>query len=219
MANEIQGSFITGSQVYALVRSTTGTILNTATSGFTNYATSAYSGYAITATEQGAASAYYTASMPSWVPPGSYNVLFKQQLGANPAETDPTVDVGSIEWNGSAVAALSSIATSGNISVPVQLQRGVMIQNYTFYLRSSADHVTPFTSGLCSGQISKDGGSFASLASGGFSELGLGFYGVTLTSGDTSCNTMGLLFTANGVNGGSSDPLPQTFIMQHSSGH
>lgn len=218
MANEIQGSFMTGHTVYALVRSATSTIANTATSALESYQTAHYSGYVISATEQGAASAYYTASMPTWLPAGTYNALFKQQLGSNPVESDPTVDVGSIDWNGSSVAALSSIATSGIASVPVQLQRGVMISNYEFYLRSSTDHVTPLTSGLCSGQISKDGGAFTALASGIITEVGNGFYSVTLTSGDTSCNTMGLLFTANGVNGGSSDPLPQTFILQHTSG-
>lgn len=218
MANEIQFSFLHGAVAYCLIRNNVGQIWNSPTGSFQGYLSQNYSGYVVSALEQGVASSYYTASMPTGVPAGSYNVVAKEQLGGTPAETDPTVDAGSIDWTGSTVAQLSDISTSGIITTPVQIQRGVMIQNYEFYLRNSSDHATPFTSGICSGQISKDGGAFGALQSGNFTEVGLGFYSVTLTSGDTSCNTMALLFSANNSIG-SSDPVPQTFILQHSSGH
>lgn len=216
MANEIQYSFTHGQTTYALIRNNIGQIWNNPTSSFQSYQSANYSGYPIAGAEQGAASAFYTASMPAACPAGSYNVVAKQQLSTNPAETDPTIDAGSVNWNGSSVAQLSDIPTSGTVQ-PIQLQRGVMISNYEFYLRSSADHVTPFTSGTCSGQISKDGGAFGPLQSGAFTEVGLGFYRVNLTSGDLSCNTMALLFTATSPVG-ASDPLPQTFVLQHASG-
>lgn len=214
MANELQGSYIHGQTVYALVRGTTGLIWNTVTSAMELYSSAHFSGYAISATEQGTASAYYTANMPA-APAGTYNALFKGQVGANPAETDPTVDVGSVDWNGSAVSNLSDISVSGTLQ-PIMLQRGVMIPNYPIYLRSSSDHITPFTSGTVSGQISRDGGSFGALQSGAFTEVGAGFYSLqALTSGDLAANTVSLLFTATTLSGGTSDPLPQSFILQN----
>lgn len=219
MSGEIQGSYVHGTTVYALIRSRNAQIWNTATGALENYTSANYSGYAITAVEQGTASAYYVANMPATAPAGYYNALFKAQQGSNPAETDPTTDVGNVNWNGANVAQLSDIAVSG-VVVPIQLQRGVMIKNYQIYLRSSADHITPFTSGIVSGQIAKDGGAFSALQSGAYTEVGNGFYALqALTSGDTSCNTMSLLFTAIGLAGGASDPVPQTFILQRSSGY
>lgn len=221
MAGEIQFSFAHGFSTYCLIRNTTGLVWNTPTSAFATYSTANYSGYVVSATEQGTASSYYTATMPTGIPAGTYNVVAKEQLGGSPAETDTTIDVGSIDWNGTSVASIAAISVSGQASVPVQLQRGNMIPNYEFYLRSSTDHITPLTSGICSGQISKDGGAFQALQSGIFNEIGLGMYSVTLTSGDTSCGTMGLIFTGVSVNAGlgASDPLPQTFILQPSSGY
>lgn len=220
MADELQGSYVHGATVYALVRSRNAQIWNTVTSALENYATASYSGYVISATEQGAASAYYVANMPSAAAPGTYNALFKAQQGTNPAETDPTVDVGSIDWNGSNVAQLSDIMISG-VALPIKLERGVMVQNYPIYLRSSVDHITPYVSGTISGQISKDGGAFAVLQSGAFTEIGFGFYSLqALTSGDLSANTIALLFTATGgMPGGASDPLPQSFVLQRNSGY
>lgn len=214
MSNELQGSYVHGATVYALVRNTVGQIWNTTTGLFETYTTANYSGYAITATEQGTASAYYLANMPA-APAGSINALFKAQVGASPAETDSTVDVGSLDWTGSAVATVANIPVSGTLQ-PIQIQRGVMILNYPIYLRSSSDHITPYTSGNVSGQISKDGGSFGPLQSGGFTEVGNGFYNLkALTSGDLAANTISLLFTATGQSGGTSDPLPQSFILQN----
>ncbi len=216
MAGEIQFSYMANVTCYTLVRNTVGQIWNNPVSGFAGYATGSYSGYVVSAAEQGAASAYYTATMPA-APPGSYNIVAKQQLGVNPAETDPTVVVGSLEWNGTAVAYLAAIPTSGTVQ-PIQLQKGTMVRQYPIYLKSSTDHITPFVSGIVSGQIARDGGAFGPLQSGAFTYQGNGFYALqALTSGDLNANTVSLLFTANNSSGGSSDPLPQTFIMQKGS--
>lgn len=217
MAGELQGSFVTGRTCYYLLRDRNANISNAAISGFSVYATAAYSGYAITATEQGAASAYYVGNMPPWVPAGIFSAVLKQQLTANPAETDPTIDVGDINWNGTNVAPLTDIPASGqNI---ILLARGWMIKNYQFDLRSSTDHLTAFTSGIVSGQVAKDGGAFAALQSGAFTEVGFGTYSLqALTSGDLAAGTITLRFTAVGVSGGSSDALTQHFITQRTSG-
>lgn len=218
MAGELQASFVTGKTCYFLLRNRNAQISNVVVSGFSNYATAAYSGYPIGANEQGSASAYYTGNIPVYVPPGIYSAVLKQQIGANPAEGDPTVDVGDINWNGTNVAQLSDISVSG--STIILLPRSWQILNYPFDLRSSTDHITPFTSGTVSGQIARDNGAWGPLQSGAFTEIGFGTYVLqALTSGDTNANTMSLRFTAvNAVGGGACDPLTQHFILQRSSG-
>lgn len=217
MAGEIQGSFAHAQTVYALVRDRNGNIWSTLTNSFGAYVANSYSGYPISTVEQGS-SAYYVGNFPAAAPPGVYNVVLKNQLGANPAESDPTTDAGSIDWNGLNVAQLSDLAQSGVIN-PTMLPRGWMVKNFYIYLKSAADHVTPFTSGIVSGQISHDGGLFGPLQSGAFSEVGHGMYALqALTSGDLLANTVALLFTAQGISGGACDPLPMSFIMQRTSG-
>jgi hypothetical protein len=124
------------------------------------------------------------------------------------------------DWNGATVG-LADLATSGQIGLvsPMRLARGVGILNFPVYLKSSADHVTPFTSGVVSGQISRDNGSFGALQSGAITEIGLGHFNLfALTSGDLLANTVRLHFTATGISGGSSDPLPISLVLQRTSG-
>jgi hypothetical protein len=224
VAQELQFSYQPNKDCYFLIRNRVGLILKQEEGIYTfvSYVTANYSEYPIDATEQGTASGFYTAEFPNTVIAGVYSVVAKLQLGGNPAETDPTVATGDVQWNGSAVMPLSDVATSGQLSryLPLQLARGVAVPNFHFYLVSQADHVTPFTSGVCSGQIARDGGSFVALQSGAFTEVGLGFYRVqALTSGDLLCNTASLLFNATGVSGGpGADPRPFTLVLQRTSG-
>ena len=114
---------------------------------------------------------------------------------------------------------LSSLTSSGSLAA-IRITRGKMVQNFPLYMKSATDHVTPMTSGVVSGQISKDGGAFGPLQSGAFTERGLGFYSLqALTSGDLAANTIALLFTATGVSGGVSDPLAMSILTQPSSGY
>lgn len=218
MANEIQYSWQANGTSYALVRNTVGQIWSqSGGGGFGSYVSAAYADFVIQSTEQGTSSAYYVANMPSNVPPGVYNVVAKGQVAVSPAETDPTVAVGDIEWTGSGVLPLSNMATSGMVSqfLPVRVTRGNMIRNFQFYLKSAADHITPFTSGICSGQIVRGSGLWGPLQSGAFTEIGQGlFLCQALTSGDLNAETIGLLFSATGVSGGVSDPLVMSFITQ-----
>lgn len=203
---------------YVLIRTVTGTIWNG--SSFETYVTANYTTYDIAATEQGTSSNYFTATFPSTIPTGRYYIEAKQQLGGTPAETDPSVADGTYDWNGATVG-LADLATSGQLGLlsPMRLARGSMLLNFPVYLKSSADHVTPFTSGVVSGQISRDGGSFGALQSGAFTEIGLGFYRLqALTSGDTLANTISLVFTAVGISGGAADPLPISIVTQRTSG-
>lgn len=221
MANEIIQPFDTGKVLYFNVFNRVGQVWNTGSSSFESYQTANYSSYKVTMTEQGAASGIYEGSFPSAITAGVYNIIVHSQPGGSPAEGDPKIGVGTEQWNGTATAPLSDTATSGQVGqgFPERIARGTMINNYPIYLKSSADHVTPFVSGVVSGQIARDNGSFGPLQSGAFTEKGLGFYTLqALTSGDLLGNTISLLFTANGISGGSSDPLPISIITQRVSG-
>ena len=231
MAAELQFSYQPGKTCYVLVRNRVGKIYTVGVHApgdpFVTYDTTQYANYEVSATEQGTGSGYYAANFPQPGSgddpvPGVYSVVAKHQLGGSPAETDPTVATGDIQWNGVSTMPLSDVVTSGQLAryLPVQIARGVMVQNFPFYLVSQADHVTPFTSGVCSGQIARDNGSFVALQSGSFTEVGNGFYRVSaLTSGDLNCNTASLLFTAGGLSGQpGADPRAFTLVLQRVSG-
>lgn len=216
MANEIQVPYITGRTVYSLVRNSTGQIWNG--SAFENYNSSNYALYVIQLVEQGT-SGFYSGTFPATITPGSYGIVSKMQVGVAAAETDLGIGTeGAFQWNGTAVAALADTVTSGQLaqSSPIKIYRGEAVPNFYFYLKSSADHITPFTSGVCSGQISRDNGAFTALQSGVTREIGLGFYTVGLTSGDINCNTAALIFTATGISGGTADPTPMSLVLQKS---
>lgn len=223
MAGELQLSFSTGRTVYALIRSRTAQIWNTSggTGAFENYNSSVYTSYSVSLTEQGTASAFYAGTFPSAIPAGIYSVTGKTQLAGSPAETDPTVAIGDLQWNGTVTLPLSDLSTSGQLGQlsPIRLARGTQIRNFPIYLVSAVDHVTPFTSGVVSGQIARDGGSFTAFQSGAFTEKGQGFYTLqAATSGDLLGDTACMLFTAVGISGGAADPRPLTFLLQRSSG-
>lgn len=223
MSGEIQTSFRTGTTVYALIRNRIGQIWNTSggTGAFETYTTAVYTSFAITMTEQGSASAFYAGTFPSAITPGVFSLTAKNQLGGSAAESDPTVAVGDLQWNGTVTFPLSDVATSGQLGQlsPIRLARGTMIRNFPIYMVSAVDHVTPLTSGILSGQIARDGGSFGPFQSGAFTETGLGFYNLqAITSGDALADTAKMLFSAVGISGGNADPRPITFLFQRSSG-
>lgn len=222
MSNEVQFTGPgTGRTCYITIHNRVGQIWSTSggTGGFDSFISGSWTDYAISATEQGVSN-YYQASMPSAMPAGVYNIAAYQQIGGSAAQTDARVATGQEQWNGTALAPLSDTATSGQVGqfAPIRVARGTMIQNFPLYFKSSADHVTPFTSGVCSGQIARDGGAFGALQSGTITERGLGFYDCTLTSGDLLANSVKLLFSAVGISGGAADPLPFSLILQRTSG-
>ncbi len=222
MAGELIASFTPGRTVYYMVFNRSGQIWNTVTAAFESYSTANLSQYAITSTEQGTASSIYIGSFPTAIPAGAYSIAGKWQAGSSPSESDQTIGTEDFQWNGSTVAALADIPTSGVLGnfFPIRVARSQMIQNYPIYMKSSMDHVTPFVSGVISGQISRDGGAFGALQSGQITEVGQGFYNLrALTSGDLNANVVSLLFMGQGISGGSSDPLAQAFILQRVSGY
>lgn len=224
MSSEIQASYAAGRTVYAQIRNRVGLIWSTSggVGGFEGYLSANVADYAISMGQQGSASAYYVGNWPTAMPAGVYNVVAKEQITASPLESDPTFAQGTEQWNGSALFPLSDLATSGQLGIlaPLRLARGTMVRNFPFPMVSSADHVTPLTSGVISGQISRDGAAFTALQSGAFTEIGQGFYSLqALTSGDLLCDTAALLFTGAGISGGAADPRRFTLVTQRTSGY
>jgi hypothetical protein len=216
MPGELQFSFTTGSQTYCLIRNGNGLVWNTSALVPETYLTANYQQYVVAVAEQGT-SFYFVGGFPPYAPSGFYSVVAKQRLGATPAESDPTIAAGNLQWNGSSVIAFAGILSSGSFSpmIPFKLNRRQMVKNFPLKFVSSTDHVTPFYSGVISGQITRDGGGFRALQSGGFTELGMGRYSLqALTSGDLDAKTVGVKFTAVGVSGGLADDLDFGFVLQ-----
>jgi len=79
------------------------------------------------------------------------------------------------------------------------IEKGVNLDNFTFLMVDSTDHVTPKTGLTVTGSISKDGAAFASLTNA-VSEVGNGVYKVNLDgSGDLDIDFGCLRFTATGA--------------------
>ena len=220
MAGEIACDTQTGLTLYANLRNrTSGYVWNGSTMEAYNAASGNQSSYALLMSEQGAGG-HYTAAAPSALPAGSYDATVKRRINAFYAESDSLVANGQLEWDTSVAVPLSNLATSGVLAqlAPLRIARGTQILNFPIYFRSSSDHITAFTSGTVSGQVSRDGGSFGALQSGAFVETGLGYYRTTLTSGDLAGNTISLVFNAVGISGGSADVVPIAFVTQRVSG-
>lgn len=219
--SQLQIQYQTGSTVYFLVRSRSSTIYSSSgPGGLGTYATLVYTTYAVAATEQGTASGYYVATFPSVLAAGVYSIVAKRQAGGSPAESDLTIGSGDFQWDGSNTLPLSDLVTSGQYARnnPGRLTRAWAVSGFLVQLKSSTDHATDFVSGVVSGQVSRDGASFGALQSGAFTEVGMGFYKVNLTSGDLNADTIGLRFTAAGISGGQSDPLSYVLLTQRTSG-
>lgn len=223
MAGEIGVEYATGQTNYYQLRNRTSGMIFYG-SGFESFnsASGNLATYAFPLTEQSTCG-HYVGNIPLNVPPGTYDVTAKNKVNAWFAITDPSIAAGQVEWNGVAAAPLADTSTSGQISyyLPTKMAAGQMVQNFQFNLVSSEDHITPFTSGIVSGQILRAGSvSYGPLQSGSYAENGLGTYTLTaLTSGDLAATGATLRFqAANSVTGGLSDPLYIPLILQRSSG-
>lgn len=219
MSNEVQfrGPGV-GRQTYFTIHSRTGTVWSTSggTGAYETFVSGNWASYAISAVEQGVSN-FYAGSIPAAVPAGVLSIDAREQVTGAALQTDPGVAGGDLQWNGTATLPLSDLATSGQLAgfMPIRLTKGHAYSGFPIYLKSSADHVTPLVSGICSGQVSKNGvAGYTALQSGVFVELGLGAYAVNLTSGDTNADSLMFIFTATGVSGGTSDPLPIGILTQ-----
>ena len=228
MANEIMvGYGRTGRTLYAIIRNqTSGYVWNTSggTGAYEAFASGNWGVYDVGLTEQGVAG-FYQGNVPAAGAAGVLGVVAHDQAGADPAQTDPVAATGDVQWGGTAVVPHSDLATSGQVGniAPLPIAHGVAVSGMMVKLVSSADHVTPFTSGVVSGQISRNGGAFGALQSGlavaAYTERGFGFYSLNLTSGDLAGRVIALHVAAVGISGGTSDPVDLVFVTQKTSGN
>lgn len=134
MAKEIQLDHTTGRVSYVLIRNAVGQIYNGV--GLETYLTANYATYDVAATEEGTASGLYVADMPA-LPAGLYNIVAKERIGGSPAESDPTVGLGEIEWDGSAVVPPGTLLVTERDNVATALldladavESGISIRNF-----------------------------------------------------------------------------------------
>jgi hypothetical protein len=222
MANEIKISYQSAKSVYFIIFNRIGQVWNVTNVAFEAYVTATFAQYKVAATELGVASKVYAGTFPSAIPAGVYGIVIREQLGGSPLETDTILDSGDYQWGGSATLPLSDLVTSGQLGLiaPLRPAYGVMIKPFVFKMVSSADHITPFTSGVISGQISRDAGNFGALQSGAFLEVGLGWYSLqALTSGDMAAKNVALVLTGAQISGGvGADQRDFSFLTQRVSG-
>ena len=218
MANEISATFSSGRTLYFLVFNNISQIWSTVSSAFAAYVAGNYTDYDVSMSELG--TGIYTGNFPTAITAGVYSIVCREQLGGSPAATDPTVATGDYQWTGTVTFPLSNLATSGQVGelAPIRMSRGVAVSGFPFHMVSSADHVTDFTSGVYSGQIARDGGSFGALQSGTITEIGLGCAKCNLTSGDLLATTVALRFSATGISGGAADSVNFGLVLQRTSG-
>ncbi len=79
-------------------------------SAFEAYNASNYATYVVTSTEYGT-TGVFRFTVPASLPSGTFAVGAKQRAGGSPAQSDPNGSGGGLEWNGTAVVPLSTLAT------------------------------------------------------------------------------------------------------------
>lgn len=102
MANELITGSATGLTIYAHVLSTPGRRWNTVDEALEAYASGNYTEYDIVMVEQGSSGVYLGDFPVALTTAGNYNIFYYRQIGGSPAEGDPLVGTGEVEWNGSA---------------------------------------------------------------------------------------------------------------------
>lgn len=194
------------------------------TGAYENFVSGNWDSYDISLVERGL-TGIYQGDVPAAVPAGVLAAVAHDQAGGSPAQTDPVAATGDVQWGGTLVLPLSDLATSGQLGrhLPLPVAYGVALSGFMIHLVGAADHVTPLTSGVVSGQVSRNGGAFGALQSGlavgAYVEVGLGWYRLNLTSGDLAGRVVALNFQAVGVSGGAADPVNLSFITQKTSGN
>jgi hypothetical protein len=115
MAAEIQiGGITTGWTVYAVVRSSTGTVLAGTTPEAFNAAN--WGTYDIPLTEQGS-TGYYVGTFPA-VAAGVYSVEVRRQTGGSPAAavaTDPYLGGGDVDWDGTVLRGAGYVRLAAGV--------------------------------------------------------------------------------------------------------
>jgi len=100
---------------------------------------------------------------------------------------------------------VASLATETEVATAVDavmtesgIQKNTALNNFSFFMYSSTDHVSGATGKTITAQRSIDGGAFASCANGA-SEVAYGFYKINLAAADLNGDMVSLRFTATGA--------------------
>jgi hypothetical protein len=78
------------------------------------------------------------------------------------------------------------------------IKKNTLLNNFSFLMRQSADHLTPATGLTVTATRSIDGAAFAACANS-VSEISNGFYKINLAATDVNGDVIDLLFTATGA--------------------
>ena len=123
-------------------------------------------------------------------------------------DTELTSNHSAGSWNGATGFATAANQTAMQSDVtaikdktdalPSQYKKGVAYSNFSTFIVLSSDSKTPGVGLTVTGQIQKDGGSFAALTNS-ITEIALGFYRVDLTAAEMTADTINLVFSATGA--------------------
>lgn len=125
------------------------------------------------------------------------------------------LDVSVTQWTGTAVASPDTAGypkvtiksgtgtgelslSSGRVAIQSGVQKGVALTKLQFLMTDSTTD-DPATGLTVTGQVSKDGGAYASLTDT-VTEVGSGMYEVDVSSTEMNANNVSLRFTATGAN-------------------
>lgn len=112
MASEIQLAYgTTGRTLYAVIRTSVGTVWNTNSAAFEAFNAANWTDYDIAMTEQGT-TGYYAGTFPPAISSGVYEVEVRDRGGSSPAVSDALAGSGEIQWSGTAVVSLASLIAS-----------------------------------------------------------------------------------------------------------
>ena len=183
MASELQiGGITTGWTVYAILRTSLGTVWNG--SSFETFNAANWATYDIALTEQGPAG-YYVGDMPG-VAAGLYSVEVRRQTGGSPAAavaTDPYLGGGDVDWDGTVLrgagtARLADAVTHGGTTAKLRL--GGSSGDPPLYVSASgsSQHAVRFAAlGTGTAGLKVEGASFGMWADGGATGTGAAFSG------------------------------------------
>lgn len=123
MAREIRGASQTGT-LYARILNSAGLWWNGTT--FEAYVAANWANYDVAMTEQGDSDVYFADFPAAITAGGTYEYYVHQQAGGSPAEGDDVINVGQVDWTGSAAVQASSSAMTGSDFYSYLLRRGLV---------------------------------------------------------------------------------------------
>ena len=117
-----------------------------------------------------------------------------QELGPKIIVNSSLLDVLADWINGGRLDLLLDAIKAKTDNQPAGIPKNVALSNFEFLMVLSSDHITPATGKTLTGEISKDGGSFAA-CSNAATEIANGVYKINLTQDEMNADIITLKFT------------------------